>query len=112
ARATRQQTAEALLNHEQIVRLDVLRAANELERARRQIDATAAIRAHLEDTVQGEVEKLEVGATTSLQVAQARRDLLESRIREVDALISYRIALVELYLAEGSLLERRGIVIQ
>lgn len=111
ARATREQSAEAVLNHEQIVRLDVRRAANELERARQQIAATAAIRRHLEDTVQGEVERLDVGSSTALQVAQARRDLLESRIREVEALVYYRIALVELYLAEGSLLERRGILI-
>lgn len=111
ARANREQAAEALLNHEQIVRLDVRLAINELERARQQIESTAAIRQHLEETVQGEVERLDVGSTTPLQVAQARRDLLVSRIQEVEARIHYRIALVSLYLAEGSLLERRGILI-
>ncbi|MDQ8200489.1 TolC family protein [Pelagicoccus enzymogenes] len=109
ARANRAQAADAVLNHEQIVRLDVRLAANEVERARQQIEATAQIRIHLEETVQGEVERLEVGSTTALQVAEARRDLLASRIQEVEALISYRLALIDLYLAEGSLLERRGI---
>ncbi|MDQ8184894.1 TolC family protein [Pelagicoccus sp. SDUM812002] len=109
ARANREQAADAVLNHEQIVRLDVRLAANEVERARQQIEATAQIRIHLEETVQGEVERLEVGSTTALQVAAARRDLLASRIQEVEALISYRLALIDLYLAEGSLLERRGI---
>jgi outer membrane protein TolC len=42
-------------------------------------------------------------------VAQAQRDLLVSQIAEVEAIVNYRIALVRLYLAEGSLLERRGI---
>jgi outer membrane protein TolC len=42
-------------------------------------------------------------------VSQAQRDLLAIRIQEVEAVIEYRIALVELYLAEGTLLERRGI---
>lgn len=37
-----------------------------------------------------------------------QRDLLQAQISEVEAVIGYRIALVELYLAEGSLLERRG----
>lgn len=111
ARANRQQAAEAVLNHEQIVRLDVRLAANEVERARQQIEATAQIRMHLEETVQSEVERLEVGASTALQVATTRRDLLASRIQEVESLIDYRIALIDLYLAEGSLLERRGISI-
>lgn len=111
ARTDREQSADAVLNHEQIVRLDVRLAANEVERARQQIEATAQIRIHLEETVQGEIERLEVGSTTALQVAAARRDLLASRIQEVEALISYRLALIDLYLAEGSLLERRGIAI-
>ncbi|EDY83939.1 outer membrane efflux protein [Verrucomicrobiia bacterium DG1235] len=111
ARANREQAADAVLNHEQIVRLDVRLAANEVERARQQIEATAEIRLHLAETVQGEVERLKVGSTTALQVAAARRDLLASRIQEVEALISYRLALIDLYLAEGSLLERRGISI-
>lgn len=109
ARANREQAADAVLNHEQIVRFDVRVAANEAERARQQIEAIAEIRRHLEATVQGEEERFEVGTTTALQVAEARRDLLASRIQEVESLILYRIALVELYLAEGSLLERRGI---
>jgi outer membrane protein TolC len=50
-----------------------------------------------------------VGASTTLLVAQAQRDLLISSIAEVRSIINYRIALVRLYLAEGSLLERRGV---
>lgn len=111
ARVDREQAADALLNHEQIVRLDVRLAANEVERSRQQIEATAEIRRHLEDIVNGEEERLDVGSTTALQVAEARRDLLASRIREVEALVSYRLALIELYLAEGTLLDRRGITI-
>jgi hypothetical protein len=52
-----------------------------------------------------------VGFSTALLVAQAQRDLLLSQIEEVRSIINYRIALVGLYLAEGSLLERRGIQI-
>ncbi len=111
SRANREQAADSVLNHEQIVRLDVRLAATEVERARQQIEATAEIRLHLAETVEGEEERLKVGSTTALQVASARRDLLASRIQEVEALINYRIALIDLYLAEGSLLERRGISI-
>ncbi len=49
-----------------------------------------------------------LGDSTSLLVAQAQRDLLAARLAEVESIVNYRIALVELFLAEGSLLERRG----
>ena len=42
-------------------------------------------------------------------VAQAQRDLLVSRIAEVQALANYLKALIDLYRQDGSLLERRGI---
>lgn len=44
-----------------------------------------------------------------LLVAQAQRDLLVTQVREKEVIIDYKKALVRLYLAEGSLLERRGI---
>jgi outer membrane protein TolC len=50
-----------------------------------------------------------VGKSTSFLVAQAQRDLLISRIAEVQALANYIKALINLYQKDGSLLERRGI---
>jgi len=77
--------------------------------ARQQISATVVTRTLQEQVLASEVERLNVGKSTTLLVAQAQRDLLESRIAEVEAVIQYRLALIELYLAEGSLLERRGV---
>jgi len=109
ALANRQQAAAAVQNLEQLIELEVRLAANEAERTRQQITASAATRRLQEATVEAEIERFDVGASTTLLVAQAQRDLLISQIDEVRAVINYRIALVELYLAEGSLLERRGI---
>ncbi|MBU0485414.1 MAG: TolC family protein [Proteobacteria bacterium] len=109
ARATWQQTTEALKNLEQIVDLDVRLAANEAERTRQLIAATKATRILQEETLKAEKERFEVGATTALLVAQAQRDLLTSAIDEVESVVNYRQALISLYLVEGSLLERRGI---
>ncbi len=111
ARATRQQAAASVSNLEQLVALDVRLAINEVERLRQQITATTATRRAQEQTVQAERERFEVGSSTSLLVAQAQRDLLVAELAEVEAVVNYRIALVELYLAEGSLLERRGVVV-
>ncbi|XAM00180.1 TolC family protein [Phycisphaeraceae bacterium D3-23] len=111
AYASRRQSAAAIENLEQLVDLDVRLAANELERARQQITASATTRSLQEETVRAEQERFEVGASTTLLVAQAQRDLLEAQIAEVEAIVAYRLALIDLYLAEGSLLDRRGFVI-
>jgi outer membrane protein TolC len=110
ALATRQQAKQALENLERTIHLDIRLAVNEIERARQQIHASQITRRSEEQTVQAEIERFNVGAGTALLVAQAQRDLLVSQIAEVRAVIQYRIALIRLFLAEGSLLPRRGIV--
>jgi outer membrane protein TolC len=111
ARVSQRQSIEAVDNLQQLVRLDVRLAVNEVERARKQISASRATRILEEETLQAEKERFDVGSSTTLLVAQAQRDLLVSLIAEVKSVVSYRIALVNLYLAEGSLLERRGVVL-
>lgn len=109
--ATLQQRAAraSVDNLQQLIEIDVRQAAIELERARQQIDASRATRELREQSAEAELQRLRVGAGTALQLAQAQRDLLESELGELEAMINYRLALVDLYRAEGSLLERRGI---
>ncbi len=109
AHASRKQAMEAVANLQQIVRLDVLLAVNEVERASQLVAASRVTRLLQEQTLKAEKERFDVGASTALLVAQAQRDLLVSSIAEVEAIVNYRIALIDLYLAEGSLLERRGV---
>ena len=109
ARTSRRQSAEAVENLRQLVRLDVHLAANEVERTRQLISASRVTREFEEQTLRAEKERYAVGASTALMVSQAQRDLLLSQIAEVRAVVNYRIALVSLHLAEGSLLERRGV---
>ncbi len=109
ARASRDQASAAVENLENMVQLDVRLAANETERTRQQIEASAVTREMEEQTLKAEQERFSIGDTTSLLVAQAQRDLLVSQLAEIEAIVEYRIALVSLFLAEGSLLERRGI---
>jgi outer membrane protein TolC len=109
AAASHRQAALALENLRQVVALEVRLAQTEVERARQQIDASAATRALQEQKVIAEQERFRVGESTALLLAQAQRDLLSSRIAEVQALVDYRNAIVQLDLADGSLIERRGI---
>lgn len=109
ARMNVSQGEEALENLRDLVRFDVLMAINELERARKQISASTETRGYREQTLQAERDRFEVGTSTALSVALAQRDLVESRINEIEARVAYQIARIRLYLAEGSLLERRGL---
>jgi len=105
----RDQAQRALENLLQLVEVDVRSAHIEVGRAQEQIDASAATRRFDEEKLRIETEKLRVGKSTSFLVAQAQRDLLSSRIAEVEALTAYLKSLVDFYLQDGSLLARRGI---
>lgn len=109
AKLTFEQSRKALANLLQLVEVDVRTAYIEVNRTRQQIAASSATRMFNEEKLRTETEKLRVGKSTSFLVAQAQRDLLVSRIAEVQALTGYLKALIDLYRLDGTLLERRGI---
>jgi len=109
ARLTRRQSYEAVGNLAQLVQVDVRSAYLEVTRSKEQMAATAVTRKLQEEKVRAETEKFRVGNSTPLLVAQAQRDLLQSQIGEVQAVVNYLNAMVEFYRLEGSLLQRRGI---
>ncbi|HDR14044.1 MAG TPA: TolC family protein, partial [Desulfobacteraceae bacterium] len=104
-----EQSGKALDNLSQLIEMDVRKAHIEVERTREQIAASSATREFQEEKLRIETEKFRVGRSTNFLVAQAQRDLLVSRINEVEAVVDYLKALVDFYRLEGSLLERRGI---
>ena len=100
---------KALENLMQLVELDVRNAYIEVNRTKEQISASTATRNLQEEKLRIETEKFRVGRSTNFFVAQAQRDLLVSRIDEVQAVVNYLKALIDFYRLEGSLLERRGV---
>ena len=111
ATLSRDQALLAVQNLSQLVQEDVRAAHVQLRRARAQVDATQATRRAEEEKTRAEVEKFRVGKSTSLLVAQAQRDLLQSRLNEAQADAGCFKALAELYRLDGSLLARRGLVV-
>ncbi|MFH7320530.1 efflux RND transporter permease subunit [Desulfurivibrio sp. D14AmB] len=112
ARASQAQARAALANLAQLVVADVHKAHLEANRAYAQIFASTERRRLQEKVLRVEQVKFEVGRGTALAVAQAQRDLLESQLAEVDAIIAHRRAITELYRLDGSLLNRRAIRIE
>ncbi|NLV44352.1 MAG: TolC family protein [Candidatus Hydrogenedentes bacterium] len=62
-----------------------------------------------EANVNAEERRLRIGITTSYQVLRVQEDLTAAQAQELHARIAFEKALVELQLAEGSLLENFGI---
>jgi outer membrane protein len=107
---TQQQLVESLGNLRDLVHQDVELAYIEVNRARQQVEATEITRRFQEEKLRAETVKFRVGKSTAILVAQAQRDLLVSQVAEVRSLVTYLKARIDLYLMEGSLLERRGLV--
>ena len=106
---SKQQMLKAYDNLVQLAQVDIRSAYIEVTGAREQINATEATRKLQEEKLRVENEKFSVGRSTSLLVAQAQRDLVESQIAEIRAKTYYLKSLVSLFSLEGSLLQRRGI---
>ncbi len=110
ARYSQEQLDLALHNMEQLVQWDVRAAYIEVLRSREQISATRVARELQSKKLDAELEKFRVGKSTNFLVLQAQRDYTASQLNEARAMVAYLNALVNLYLMEGTLLERRGIV--
>ena len=109
AAASRAQAEEAVRNLELLAELEIRTAYVAVERSRAQIAAVAETARLQDEKLKAETEKYSVGRSTSYAVAQAGRDLLEARLGEAEAVVGYLSALLSLYRAEGTLLQRRGI---
>jgi outer membrane protein len=109
ARYSRDQQRLAVLNMEKLVQWDIRSAYVEVLRARQQIEATHVTREMQEKKLAAELEKFRVGKSTNYLVLQAQRDFTASQLDEARAMVAYLNALVDLYVSEGSLLERRGV---
>ena len=94
---------------EKLVHWDIRSAYMEVLRARQQIEATHVTREMQEKKLSAELEKFRVGKSTNFLVIQAQSDFTASQLDEARAMVAYLNALVDLYISEGSLLERRGL---
>ncbi len=109
AKYTREMLDLSLKNMERLVQWDVRSAYIEVLRSREQITATRVARELQSKKLDAELEKFRVGKSTNFLVLQAQRDFTASQLNEARSMVAYLTALVDLYLMEGTLLERRGI---
>jgi outer membrane protein TolC len=109
AQLAREQAELAVENLELSVESRVRRAIVEYNRALAQVNAGEQTVRLREQTAQAEQDRFDVGIGTSLLVAQAQRDLLESQIDDLRNRIASQTAKVNLLELTGTLLDHYGI---
>ncbi len=76
------------------------------------VESTRQAREFQEVNVIAEEKRLRLGVTTSYQVLLVQQDLTLAQTQELQSLINYQKALVDLQLAEGTILDNLGVVFE
>ncbi|MBN1600892.1 MAG: efflux RND transporter permease subunit [Chitinispirillaceae bacterium] len=106
---TRDQLKHSISNLKNLIQLDVRAAWVEVNRTISQIDAATEARKLQEEKLAAEQTKLDNGKSTDYIVLQVQRDLIGAQLDEARAGVAYCTAITNLYLKDGTLLERLGI---
>ncbi len=101
-----------LRNQRQNIRVEVRRAARNVESGAKRIAAAQANVVLQRKNLEAEQKKFENGMSTSFQVLTFQNDLSDAELALIRALADYRKALVAFEKAKGQLLESRGFAVE
>ena len=87
-------------------------AISQARSALEQVEASRAAVEYAQIALDAEKKKLEEGKSTSFEVLRLQRDLTSRRSEYIRAVTDYNAALARLAQAEGSTLERHGVVVE
>ena len=109
AKAAKDQVLLQLKQLEQTVLIQIENAIAVTKTSFQRVQATREARLYSEAALEAEQKKLENGKSTSFVVLQLQKDLTTARSAEIRALADYNESLAQLWLQEGTTLERRHI---
>jgi outer membrane protein TolC len=109
ARLEERQAETSLQQTRTHIDLEVRQAVIGLMQSKAQLEAAHKATELQMRLVEGEQDKLAVGASSSYRVIQMQRDLESARLAEVQAQVGYAKALVEMARSTGTILEKAGI---
>ncbi len=111
AQLSQERGAGYITQLEEEIAADVRQAMVEVDRQWERLAATTEAVLSRREAVRVIEGRHEVGKATNLDVLQVQRDLIQSQLDDATARVRYIEALTDLYAAEGTLLERRGIAL-
>jgi len=110
---TDQRTSEQKITAEaQQIALDVRNAMTQVEMNKAQIDAATTARELAERRLDAEQKKFDLGASTIRFVLEEQRNVAQAQTDELQALVNYTKALVDLDHATGMTLKRNNIELE
>jgi outer membrane protein TolC len=106
-------TSEQKLNSQaQQIALDVRNALTQVEMSKAQIEASTKARELAERRLEAEQKKFDLGASTIRFVLEEQRNVAQAQTDELQSLVSYTKALVELDRSTGMTLKKNNIEIE
>ncbi len=111
ARLQLSQTQAQVKQIELQVATDVTNAAITVQSNAERVQAAQAARDLAQQTMQAEQSKFEVGMSTNYNVILTQRDLATAQINELQAILNYRIALVELERLQQTTLQTANVTV-
>jgi len=110
ARLDKREAGQRLLKTQQDLMLNVRFAVRNAATSRILVESNKQARALQETNVAAEEKRLRLGVTTSFEVLRVQEDLTAAQVQELQSIIAYEKALVDLHLSEGTLLTELGII--
>jgi outer membrane protein TolC len=93
------------------VTLEIKKAVTTLQSDLQSIDATRIARELSDENLRNQQARYDVGLATTKDILDFQDQLTQARFAEVNALTRYRTDLADLHRAEGTLLQRRNILV-
>ncbi len=112
SRADRHIAELQLRKAEQAVLVQVADWANRVQSRFTQVGSTRKASGYAEAALAAEEKKLANGLSTSFVVLQLQQTLIEARTAQIQALVDYYKALAQLAFADGSILEKRHLIVR
>ena len=115
------QRAEVAINHrrllsqmknqQQLIVVDVRNAYESIETQKKRLDAARMARRFSEEQLEGETKRFQAGLSTNFEVLRYQRDLAQSQVDELRALIDYQTALTALQTAMYTIVDANDIAL-
>jgi outer membrane protein TolC len=112
AKVDAERASLSLFELEENVTVEVKRAITNLESLVIGIESTRIARELAEENLRNQQARYDVGLATTKDLLDFQDRLTSARALEIIALTGYRTALAELWRAQGTLLEERGILVE
>ena len=96
---------------EENVTLEITQTVNNLKASLRRIEATRVARELAEENVRNQQARYDVGLATTKDLIDFQDRLTQAQREEITALTTYNILLAQLYFSEGTLLDRRNVML-